>query len=682
MASTFFFFFIITSFFYVVIHGLSDTECLLKFKKSLIIGRASALDNWDIKNPPCKWNGVLCHNGYVWGLRLENLELSGSLNVEALARLKSLRSLSFMNNKLGGPFPEFKKLGALKTIYLSNNQYNVKIPVDAFDGMAWLKKIHLEYNNFGGEIPSSIAKLPKLLELRLDGNRFTGKIPEFTHKLHILNLTNNALSGQIPKILSTMDQKLIEGNKGLCGKPLDKECYSSPYNLSPEPNSGSSKKTSKFLYIIAAVVGAILAVFIILGLVVLICRRKGKKQQLLSSEPPGPSSLQKRAGIQEREKEHSSNCHSKQHHVAKNMIHTTKLSFLRDDKEKFELQDLLKASAEILGSGCFGASYKALLSNSSMVVVKRFKHMDNLGAGEFQEHMKRLGRLKHDNLLPIVAYYYKKEEKLFVCDFVEKGSLAAHLHGIYLSLYLFTCTTNTLLVYFFLAYYLFSLVYKGQKSLGQPSLDWPRRLNIVKGVGRGLLYLHENLPSLMASHGHLKSSNVLLDDKFEPVLTDYGLIPMINEENAQDLMMAYKSPEYLKQSRITKKTDVWGFGVLILEILTGKLPESFPQGIEESDEDISNWVKSNFQGEWKQELFDQEMHKTNNCETYILKLLRIGLSCCEVDVEKRLDIREVVEMISDLTKEREEDDDFYSTYASEADGRSTRGLSSEGINLL
>lgn len=217
----------------------------------------------------------------------------------------------------------------------------------------------------------------------------------------------------------------LAGNQGLCGKPLEIKCYS-PYNLSSEIKASSKKKSSKFLYIVAAVVAAVLAILIILGLIIVLCRRRRNKQPLLSSEP-GPSSLQKRAGIQESDKGQNS-CHS--HRAAKRMIHTTKLSFLRDDKGKFELQDLLKASAEILGTGCFGASYKTVLSNGSRMVVKRFKHMNNAGFEEFQEQMTRIGRLNHDNLLPIVAYYYKKEEKLFVCDFIDKGSLAAHLHGI------------------------------------------------------------------------------------------------------------------------------------------------------------------------------------------------------------------------------------------------------------
>lgn len=106
-----------------------------------------------------------------------------------------------------------------------------------------------------------------------------------------------------------------------------------------------------------------------------------------------------------------------------------KLSFVREDIEKFDLQDLLRASAEVLGSGTFGSSYKAVVNGGQAIVVKRYRHMNNVGREEFHEHMRRLGRLKHPNLLPLVAYYHRKEEKLLVSEFVDKGSLASHLHG-------------------------------------------------------------------------------------------------------------------------------------------------------------------------------------------------------------------------------------------------------------
>lgn len=89
----------------------------------------------------------------------------------------------------------------------------------------------------------------------------------------------------------------------------------------------------------------------------------------------------------------------------------------------------MRASAEVLGSGNFGASYKAVLVDGEALVVKRFKQMNNIEKEDFHEHMRRIGRLKHTNLLPLVAYLYRKEEKLLVFDFVSNGSLATHLHG-------------------------------------------------------------------------------------------------------------------------------------------------------------------------------------------------------------------------------------------------------------
>ena len=197
------------------------------------------------------------------------------------------------------------------------------------------------------------------------------------------------------------------------------------------------------IVIIAAVVGlllgAIVAAFLFL-------RRQSQRQPLASIEappPPIPSNLKKKTGFKEENQSPSS---SPDHSVGSKKGEPPKLSFVRDDREKFDLPDLLKASAEILGSGCFGSSYKAALNSGTMMVVKRFKQMNNVGREEFQEHMRRLGRLKHSNLLPLVAYYYRKEEKLLITDFVEKGSLAVHLHGMFSAQNLDSCQTRMVML--------------------------------------------------------------------------------------------------------------------------------------------------------------------------------------------------------------------------------------------
>lgn len=109
--------------------------------------------------------------------------------------------------------------------------------------------------------------------------------------------------------------------------------------------------------------------------------------------------------------------------------HGKQLVMVQEGRERFELQDLLRASAEILGGGEIGSSYKAMLLEGPTMVVKRFWEMNGVGEEEFQEHMRRLGRLSHPNLLPVVAYYYTNKEKLLVTDYMANGSLSQLLHG-------------------------------------------------------------------------------------------------------------------------------------------------------------------------------------------------------------------------------------------------------------
>lgn len=194
----------------------------------------------------------------------------------------------------------------------------------------------------------------------------------------------------------------------------------------------------------------------------------------------------------------------------------------------------------------------------------------------------------------------------------------------------------------------FGYLISGNRGRGVPSLDWPKRLKIVKGIAKGLQYLYNELPSIVAPHGHLKSANILLNDSWEPLLTDYALSPIVNQDQAHEMMLAYRSPEYKQQGRITKKTDVWGLGVVILEVLTGRYPSNTLKPERGNEIELVAWLQSMDRDEWKTEALDQNMTGKTNRKDEMLKLLEIGLSCCEPDVEKRWEIKEAVERIEKI----------------------------------
>ncbi|MED6144979.1 actin-regulating kinase prk1 [Stylosanthes scabra] len=635
----------------VTIFGASDTDLLLKFKESLQFN-GDPLSSWNATMPPCNggkpnWPHIFCYNGNTWGIKLERMGIKGSIDVDSLKGLPYLRTISLMHNNLQGSWPELNKLPGLKAVYLSDNQFSGEIPGDAFAGMQWLKKIYLSNNKFSGPLPSSLTTMPRLRELRLEGNQFKGTIPELPPTLRSLCVANNELEGQIPRNLTKFPRaSFAPGNKKLCGFPLKNRC--------------ASNKTSLASVLVLAIL-ALLALLVIAFILLLFLHKKKKQRKEerthhhhqppiitthhhqppittttastrepaetslpLETPPSIPSTLHKKVGDLSDDIDGGGSVRSlKSSNIGSSRgskkSESLRLSFvkLEEGSEEFDMQDLLKASAEILGSGPYSSSYKAsLLSGTKMVVVKRYKQMNNCNKDEFQEHMRRIGMLNHPNLLPLVAYYFRKEEKLLVTDFVANGSLCVRLHG--------------------------------HQALGLPSLKWPTRLKIVKGISIGLEFLYKEMPSLIAPHGHLKSSNVLLNESYEPILADYALVPLINQELAPDIMVIYKSPEYLQQGRVTKKSDVWSLGILILEILTGKIPSNFLQQGKGSELSLANWVDSIVPEQWSGEVFDKQMGASKENEVEISKLLRIALACCEADVNKRLDIKEAVERIQEV----------------------------------
>ncbi|XP_010438061.1 PREDICTED: probable LRR receptor-like serine/threonine-protein kinase At4g31250 [Camelina sativa] len=643
--------------------GEGDADALLKFKSSLV--NATALGGWDSGEPPCsgekgsnsKWKGVMCSNGSVFAIRLENMSLSGELDVQALGSMRRLRSVSFMRNHFEGKIPRgLDGLVSLVHLYLAHNRFSGEVDGDLFDGMKDLVKVHLEGNLFSGEIPKSLGKLPKLTELNLENNMFTGKLPPFKQKnLVTVNVANNRLEGRIPFTLGLMNPTFFSGNRGLCGAPLLPCRYTRPPFFT--------------VFLLALTVLAVIVLITVFLSVCILSRRQGKNQeqshghvhvhppvygqteQQYSEKSSQDSKVYRKLANEAGQRDSTATSGALSVGTAeedKRGGDQRKLHFVRNDQEKFTLQDMLRASAEVLGSGGFGSSYKAALSSGRAVVVKRFRFMSNIGREEFYDHMKKIGRLSHPNLLPLVAFYYRKEEKLLVTNYIPNGSLANLLHA--------------------------------NRTPDQVVLDWPIRFKIVRGVTRGLAYLYRVFPDLNLPHGHLKSSNVLLDHNFEPLLTDYALVPVVNRDQSQQFMVAYKAPEFTQQDRTSRRSDVWSLGILILEILTGKFPANYLRQGKGADDELAAWVESVARTEWTADVFDKEMKAGKEHEAQMLKLLKIGLRCCDWDIEKRIEIHEAVDRIEEVDRDagggQESVRSSYVT-ASEGDHRSSRAMTGE-----
>lgn len=228
-----------------------------------------------------------------------------------------------------------------------------------------------------------------------------------------------------------------QGNEGLCGPPLPKACKKEEEHKKESSSSSSLAGWMIALIVVAVVVVIGIIVFILINLV----KKNQEEEEVVSSLSSSPASQDQKVlppsdhlnKMEQGQASAASTPDRPSHDGGRRAeVAGQKLLFLKDDIEKFDLPDLLKASAEVLGSGVFGSTYKAALSTGPVMVVKRFRHMNKVGKEDFHEHMRRLGRLSHKNLLPVIAFYYRKEEKLLVFEYVNNVSLAVYLHGRYL----------------------------------------------------------------------------------------------------------------------------------------------------------------------------------------------------------------------------------------------------------
>lgn len=387
-----------------------DKQALLDFLHN--ISHSHHL-NWTKDSSVCKnWTGVTCNKDQsrVVNLRLPGLGFHGLIRPNTLSRLSALEILSLRSNSISGPFPsDFSKLGNLTSLYLQFNKFSGPLPLD-FSVWKKLTIINLSNNGFNGTIPTSISNLTHLTALNLANNSFSGYIPDLSiPSLQELNLANNHLTGSVPQSLNKFPSWVFSGNNfssEISMPPALPVRPPNPQPSGPQP-SGKTKKLSEPAILSIAIGGCVLAFVLVALLMIFYFSNKGDESGFVAKPHKKESS---KKGVSERQDK------------------SNRLSFFEGCSFAFDLEDLLRASAEVLGKGTFGTTYKAALEEATTLVVKRLKEV-TVGKREFEQQMEIVGRIKHENVAALRAYYYSKDEKLMVCDFYDQGSVSAMLHG-------------------------------------------------------------------------------------------------------------------------------------------------------------------------------------------------------------------------------------------------------------
>ncbi|GMI71446.1 inflorescence meristem receptor-like kinase 2 [Hibiscus trionum] len=557
---------------------------------------------------PDTWVGTGNNSYQLQVLSLDYNFLTGTIPV-SLSKLSLLQQVSLSHNQISGTIPdEIGTLSKLHLLDLSNNSINGSFPF-SFSNLSSLVSLNLGDNRLSGKIPSTIANISGINQLDLSGNKFSGEIPDSLVGLTNLsdfNVSYNNLSGAVPSLLAKkFNSSSFVGNLELCGYSTSTICPSpAPLTLSPAPKHHRRHRKLSIKDIILIAVGGLLAILLILCLILLCCLLKKKASLKQKSGKMGDT-----IGKTEKEVPATGTEVEAGGEMGGKLVHF-------DGPFVFTADDLLCATAEIMGKSTYGTAYKATLEDGNQVSVKRLREKTTKGLREFETEAAALGKIRHPNLLALRAYYLgPKGEKLLVFDYMPKGSLASFLHA------------------------------RGPEIV----IDWPTRMKIAIGVTRGLNYLHtvENM-----IHGNLTSSNILLDEQNNAHIADFGLSRLMTAAASTNVIatagtLGYRAPELLKLKNASTKTDVYSLGVIILELLTGKSPGEPMNGM-----DLPQWVASIVKEEWTNEVFDLElMRDTPTINDELLNTLKLALHCVDPSPAARPEAQQVLQQLEEIKPE-------------------------------
>ncbi|KAK8563349.1 hypothetical protein V6N13_007690 [Hibiscus sabdariffa] len=531
-------------------------------------------------------------------LDLSNNRFNGTIPNE-ICNMTRLQYLLLGQNSIKGEIPhEIGNCVKLLELQLGSNYLTGSIPPEIGHIRNLQIALNLSFNHLHGQLPSELGKLDKLVSLDVSSNQLSGDIPpEYKGMLSLIevNFSNNLLAGPIPTFIpfQKSSNSSFQGNKGLCGEPLSFLCADSVGSEEANYHHRVSYR------IILAVIGSGLAVFISVTIVVLLFMMRERQEKASKSVDVIDQATSSQPTI-----------------MAGNV-------FVENLRQAVDLDAVIKATlkdSNKINNGTFSTIYKAVMPSGLILSVKRLKSMDRTiihHQNKMIRELERLSKLYHDNLVRPIGFVIYEDVVLLLHQYLPNGTLAQLLHE--------------------------------SSKLSEYQPDWPRRLSIAIGLAEGLAFLHH----VAVIHLDISSGNVLLDVDYKPLLGEIEISKLLDPSKGTASISAvagsfgYIPPEYAYTMQVTAPGNVYSYGVVLLEILTSRLPvdEDFGEGV-----DLVKWVQgAPARGETPEQILDAKLSTVSfGWRREMLAALKVALLCTDNTPAKRPKMKKVAEMLQEI----------------------------------